>query len=298
MPSTLVFGALRRAASGLALVGLGLLAAPAQADAPWSLRLPKEEAVTFRGVVNFDSAGAGGGAMLYPAAGAGGFIAAVITHGLLVESAKNTQRKALQDDADKVLLPYRAVLDGIKHPELMRKAVDRSAFASGGKLLGASEPGGTAWVLESAPAYGMTQDERALVLDNSVMIYRGEEGSSSAYQAVIRVVSQPRTKKDPQAFWNGNEGLALKEEIISLLAHSLGLALHDARAAGASDPAVFKTVRYREGAAGKMERAQLIARRCSRDVIRTLRGWLMSVPGDAVGEAGAQTCEPALPGWK
>jgi hypothetical protein len=296
MALPLLFGVLRRAAAGLALAGLGL---PAQAEAPWSLRLPKEEAVTFRGVVSFDSAGAGGGTMLYPGvAGIGGFVAAVITHGLLVESAKNTQRKALQDDADKVLLPYRAVLDGIKHPELMRKAVDRTASKKSGKLLGASEPGGAGWVLESAPAYGMTQDERALILENSVTIYRGGEGSKEAYQAVIRVVSQPRTEEHPQAFWNGNEGVALKEEITSLLAHSLELALHDARAAGAADPAVFKTVRYREGAAEKMERAQLIARRCSREVIRTLRGWLMSVPGDAAGEAAAQACEPALPGWK
>jgi hypothetical protein len=297
MASMLVSSALRRAAA-LALAGLGLLAAPAQADAPWSLRLPKEEAVIFRGVASFDSAGSGSGAMVYPGvAGVGGFIAAVITHGLLVESAKNSQRKALQDNADQVLVPYRAVLDGIKHPELMRRAMARTASASGGKLLGASEPGG-GWILESIPAYAMTQDERALVLDNSVTIHRGGEGSNNAYQAVIRVVSQPRTEEDSQAFWNRNEGVALKEEITSLLAHSLELALYDARAAEASDPAVFKTVRYREGATEKMERAQLIARRCSREVIRTLRGWLMSVPGEAAGEAAAQACQPALPGWK
>jgi hypothetical protein len=296
MAWTLVFGALLRA--GLALAGLGLLAAPAHADAPWSVRLPKDETVTFRGVASFDSAGAGSGAMLYPAAGVAGFIAAVITHGLVVESAKSIQRKALQDDADKVLLPYRAMLDGIKNPELMRKALHRSAFADGGKLLGASEPGGPGWVLESVPAYGMTQDERALVLDNNVTIHRGGEGSNNTYQAVIRVVSQPRTEEHPQAFWNSNEGLTLKEEITSLLAHSLDLALQDARAAEGTDPAVFKTVRFREGAAEKMERAQLIARRCGREVIRTLRGWLMSVPSDTAGEAAAQACEPALPGWK
>lgn len=152
-------------------------------------------------------------------------------------------------------------------------------------------------MLESLPAYAMTQDERALVLDNSVTIHRGGDGSKEAYQAVIRVVSQPRAEEDPQAFWNSNEGVALKEESASLLAHSLELALRDARTAVATDPAGFRTVRYREGAAEKMERAQFIARRCGREVIRTLRGWLMSVPADAAGDSAAPPCEPALPGW-
>jgi hypothetical protein len=293
-------GAWHRAAAGLALAGLSCWTAPAQADGTWSLRLPKEDAVAYRGVVSFDAAGTPGGAFQYPVggAGAGGFIVAVLTHGLLVESQKNREKQAMQDAADKVLSPYRAVLDGLRHPELMRKALDKTRSGTARKLLAASESAGTGWLVESQPVFGMTQDQRALVLDNSVTIQRVGDATGTPYQATVRVVSQPRAEEDVQAFWKTGEGAALKAESISLLAHSLELAVRDAGAAAASEPPTFKTVRYQEGTAEKMERAQLVAHHCGREVIRTLRGWLMSVPAPAASDAAPEPCETALPGWK
>lgn len=283
----------------LALAALGLLAMqPARADAPWSLRLPKEEAVVYRGVVSFDSAGTGGAGMLYPAPSAAGLIAAVITHGLLVESQKNSQKEQLQSAADKVLLPYRAVLDGFKHQELMDKALQRTAWGKGKVVPPGSAEGAHGWVMESLPVFAMTQDQRALVLDSHLTLYRPGESGKAAYQATIRVISQPRLEQDLETFWKDSEAAALKDESANLLAHSLQLALQDASEAAATAPPLFKTVRYREGETEKMERAQLVAHRCDRQVIRTLRGWLMSVPAAPASASVAEPCEPALPGWK
>ena len=67
-----------------------------------ALRLPKDEKVTFRGSVNYDNAGAGTLGMLYPAPNAVGFLAGLITHGILLQSTKKNQKDKLQEAADSV----------------------------------------------------------------------------------------------------------------------------------------------------------------------------------------------------
>ena len=59
----------------------------------WSLQLPKTDPVAFKGVASFDGAGMAGGAMAYPAPNVGGFLAAVIVHGLINEASKNRRRR-------------------------------------------------------------------------------------------------------------------------------------------------------------------------------------------------------------
>jgi len=287
-----------RAAAWCLMAGLVLSASAAAANPAWSLRLPKDDAVSYRGVVNFDSAGSHGAAMMYPAPSAAGFLVAVITHGVIVESQKSAQKQAMHEAADKVLAPYRSMLDGFKHRELMQKALEKAGWGSARKLIGPSEPKGAEWVVESQPAYFMTQDQRALVLDNSVTVHRPGDSVAAGYQTTVRVVSQPRAGQDLQALWTDRDGAALKDESASLLAHSLELALREANGFAAAGAPVFKTVRYPEGEAEKMERAQLVVQRCDRQVVRTLRGWLMSVPSEANGDGAANACEPALPGWK
>jgi len=285
--------------AALAFAGLGLAPAHAiPADAPWSLNLPKEEAVAYRGLASMDTAGGQDGAMMYPAPNVAGFVAAIITHGLLADSQNSRQKQALQDSADKVLRPYRPLLDGYKYPELMQAALDKTPWGGARTLAGPAQPRGTGWVVESLPLFSMTQDQRALVLDNVVSVYPPGEMSKPVYQSTIRVVSQARMLPDMEKYWKDDAGAALKAESASLLAHSLALALQETARPAAADAPAFRTVRYREGEAEKMERAQVLSQACQRQVIRTLRGGLMSVPSAAAAEPSAAACEPALPGWQ
>jgi hypothetical protein len=271
-----------------------LPAMAAAQPADWSLRLPVAEPVAFRGVVSMDAAGSKSGSMLYPAPSAAGFLAALITHGLLVESMKSSEKQALQATADKVLAPYLPLLEGFRHQELMSRALARSGGAGDKRLVAPNEPAGGRWLVESGPLFSMTQDRRALVLDNAVAIWRPGESGKPAYQAVIRVVSQARPETEAEQGWSERNGEPIKEEATSLLAHSLDLALKEAARSTPADETPFKTVRYPEGQHEKIERAQLVSRACHRQVVRTLRGWLLSVPA---GEP-AESCEPALANWR
>ena len=247
-------------------------------SAKWAFRLPKEESVSYRGVANFDAAGGGPGAMMYPAPNAVGLLAAIITHAVIAESAKNSEKAKIQDEADKILLPYRAVLDTHTNRELLSHAA-RLVRMPGEKLIieKTEHPSG-AWIVEANPTFWMVQDQSAFVLQNVIAMYSPSDSSKAAYQADITVVSLPRQGGDHQSFWTADSGEKLKQESANLVAQSLDIALREATGALAPSSAVHKTFRYQEGSIEKMERGELISAQCDRFVIRTLRGGLLSVP--------------------
>jgi hypothetical protein len=136
--------------------------------------------------------------------------------------------------------------------------------------------------------YSLTQDQRAIVLDNTVAFY--PEGGSKApvYQNTVRVVSQPRTEEDLAAYWSGEDGEKLKAEASALLAESLRIALAETRRGEADAALVQKTFRYPEGSSERIERAGMVSESCDRLVLKTLRGWMLSVPK----RAAAADCAP------
>lgn len=268
------------------------IAAPAAPPGPhWTLHAPKTSRVPFQGAVSFDEAGEGQGNMVYPAIGGlVGFAAAIVTHGLIVQGQKSAEKTRLQVQADKVLTPFGDVLQNFQLAELMRKGLEKTTVVGQKKLaeeLASDEPG---WIIDSLPVFSMTQDRGAIILDNVLMVRKPGSTAETAYKNTVRVVSDAQKSEDLQTHWHADGGARLKDESIRLFAHSLDLVLAEAQREGAStDQPVRKTVRYMEGTKEKMERGEVMAERCGRVVIKTLRGWVMSVPakaGVATGECG------------
>jgi hypothetical protein len=158
----------------------------------------------------------------------------------------------------------------------MQRGLDRTSTGGRKALVSSSQQPAAGKVIESGLVFSMTQDQRALVLDNSLSI-RAANAAAASYQNVVRVVSGPIGELYPQPYWTANEGEKLWRLSAGLLAHSLDLAL-DAASLEKEKSYPQKTFRYREGMADKIERAELIREYCDRIVIRTLRGYLMSVP--------------------
>jgi hypothetical protein len=258
----------------------------------WELRLPKEEKVVYRGVVSFDSAGVGTASMLYPAPNIAVGLIAVLVHGLTNEAAKKMQKDKMQDAADQVLSPYQVVLADFNYRDLMQRGVERMATGGTRMIVENARTPGAEWFVESLPVFALTQDQRALVMENALTVYAPGAASAAAWQKTVKVVSFTKSGDDMTAFWTAEDGRNLKVESASLLAESLDIALGEAVSAPAKGSEAYQTFRYPEGGAEKMERGQLVAERCHRRVIRTLRGGLLSVPaGDSAG-----SCDDAAPG--
>ena len=318
---------LSRAACFAALLActIGVMAQPTPdvaATAPargWAVRVPSVDKVVYRGSVNHDAAGMGTGTMLYPAPSAIGLLAAIITHGVVNASMRESQRNEMQAGADQVLLPFAPVLSAFTNRQLLEAGVQRMATASTTRLVAPAEPAGSAWLIETAPVFSMTQDRRALVLDNVIRLY-APGAIKPAYAQTVRVVAAPSPEPpmtlaapvaasaasdaagasapadDPaMTQWLAQRGQQLTLQSVAMFAESLDAAMEEfARPAG-DDKSAHRTFRYAEGGGEKMERAQFVSERCGRVLIRTLRGWLMSIPTDSAAAArcGASDAQAA-----
>ena len=240
-------------------------------DLGWSLKLPQDDIVPFQGMASFDSAGIGTGHMVYPAPHLAGFFAAIITHGIINEVARNRQKSKIQEDADRVLAPYQQVLAGFKNRELMQLAINNTAAAASKRMAEQTEKPGFDLMVESVPVFSMTQDQTAIVLDNAIAIFAPGADSPATYKNIIRVVSRPETKIDIVSHWTTNGGDALKIESARLLAESLDIALGE-MAENMTRNQPHKTVRYVEGSIDRMERGQVIRELCGRVVLINHQG--------------------------
>jgi len=193
----------------------------------WSLRVPPDGRVVYRGVVSYDGAGSGQAGMLYPAPNLGGFVAALITHGLINESIKQSQKDRLQSDADKVLTRYSVVIESFSLEELMRRALLFTAPGADVSLQqGAAEEGGRMGI-ESYPVFSLTQDQTAIILDNAIVIHTRGTARENAYKNTVRIISKPNNLVDPSEFWTANNGENLKVESARLVAESFDIAFRD-----------------------------------------------------------------------
>lgn len=253
---------------------------PAEPSAPLVLTIPSGIAPHWRGISPDEAAGTQGLAMLYPAPNAAGFLAAVLTHALLVQAGRSAEQKARQAEANKVLEPHAATIATLSADVLLGAARERLTEP----LLEA----GRGLVVEMEPRYALAPDRRTLVLDNAVRVHAADMPSEARFETTVRVVSTPCDAADPTAHWIADGGLALKRESASMLAHSIQIALSPL---APTDTQAFRTQRYRFGQQEKMERGQPVATGCSRIVLRTLRDWLMSVPIRPV-ESTAQCADP------
>lgn len=264
------------------------------AESGFTVKVPQAATVPFRGMVNADRAGMAGGPVLYPAPGLAGFLAAIATHGVLVESSRSSEKSRQQVEADRVLEPYARTLSELSHGDLLERALAGLNLPPGAARLAAADATPTGWVLESLPTFTMSQDRSALVLDNAVVVYAADQVKTPRLQTLVRVVSHLRKPAETPAmpaslapaasdagkvtFAAPSDDGQVVRDSVDLMATSLRVVLDELARDGAPAEAKPRTFRYREGATARMERGQLVQYRCDRLVIRTLRGWLMSVP--------------------
>lgn len=213
------------------------------------------------------------GNMMYPGGGGlEGFLAAVITHGLILHSSRAAMRNEQQAKADQVLNPHRPAINGLTPEKLL--AATRDQLSPADRQV--------QQVLEIRPAYTLSADERTLVLDNAIRV---QSAQGTPQDRIVRVLAPALDAADPSAHWQQDQGQALQQQAATLLAHSIQLALSIPPAAAEGKPA--RTLRYRSGATETMERGKLLAMGCDRIVLETLRGWVLSAPR---ADAKPQAC--------
>ncbi len=257
---------------------LSLLATMASAAEPATIRLAAGASVAWSAVPPDESLGTSG-AMLYPAPSAGGLLAAILTHSILVDHSRSSEREQRKAQAEQSLQPLRPAIAALDDRQLLQRAqahLDK-------QLPGGTLPG----PLEVVPVYAVLTDHRAIVIDAVIQLGNTAGKSDGKHPVRVQVVSSAVHTADPTAHWLANDGAVLREEAGALLGHAIEVAVRHARRPAAETPA--RTQRYVYGSDIRMERGQAVAKGCARVVLFTLREHWMSVPLPPGSEGS--TCE-------
>jgi hypothetical protein len=244
-----------------------------------SLRLPKADIVSFAALPNDATVEGQPGSMLYT----GPLVLAfgeLLAHGVYQSNKQAKERNAKNSLSDIVLAPYQPALSHFTNADLMGRALQGLATHGDKMLIQFTERAGPGWLIESSPTFFMTQDARALILQNSIVVHSQDAMSPATFNGVVEVVGSPREAvgRDSENSWMIEDGARLQSASVDLLRESVSLALSEIHGDFAAHAAAFHTVRYPRGGSEKMERAQILRESPRRLVLKTLRGWIMSVP--------------------
>lgn len=258
------------------LVGPNTPAGPSQNP---RLCVPAAGNVFFHGLLNTDKASGPAAPILYPAPNLAGFLAAIATQGVIVGSAISAQKMKQKSEADNVLNPYEEVLSRFTLNDLYLRCVGTEIGRSQKIGIEDKQHPEHGLHIEASPSFAMTQDEKAIILTNEVIVRGSTEAAPILFQGTIKVVPKPAVADDIKIYWNSEDGENLKRLSAELFADSLYAALDLSRTSKFVTADTFKTLRYQEGSSLKFERGQLISESCDRIIMKTLRGAILVVPG-------------------
>ncbi|HEY2531920.1 MAG TPA: hypothetical protein VGJ20_29000 [Xanthobacteraceae bacterium] len=235
----------------------------------------------FSGLASTDFSGGTAANMLYYG-GPIGLVAGLITQGAIEKHQQKKQKQLMQDEADRVLVPYQPTLSRFYYAELMQRALDALSTDGSRVLLKNADPPGAGLTIECMPSFFMTHGASALVLINPILIHGANTSAKTPpmFKNVVKVVAAPRPPQEvgQEDSWISDQGAELKLLAVEELRESLNLALTEAVQGFPSRSAEFKNVRYKEGDSAKIEHAQVLTELPGHLVLKTLRGWIMSVP--------------------
>lgn len=278
-----------RATVAAACAVSGLFVYPVRAQSTLGIRPAASPEVAWRGMLPAEGTGVGSsGQMLYPAPGVAGLLVAIFAHAAINQGVQSAARKREQEEADKVLEPYLSALRSWTSTALWEAVLSASQPTLDFKVLDATSPAGPLVVLEVAPVFTLSQDEGVLIAD--VAIKRSPAAGSPTTESVVRVVSSPHSAADARAHWSADAGQKLKTAAAQMMAHAL--VLNEQQVVNAVVDTPTRTHRYLQGSVERSERAQMLGGNCARAVLKTLRGWLLSVP---LSPKEGETCTASSP---
>jgi hypothetical protein len=245
-----------------------------------NLRLPRDEHVAYSGVMPGTGGAGVVAAPVYVAPNVVVAAAEVLANGMVIAGQRAHQQTKLREAADAVLEPYKTYLDQFSGTELLRKALDGMDYDGRKTAIAWDAKADGGLVVEAVPAFLMTQDSRALLIIDTIIIRPANQKAPLLYKNTVEVVATPLgdSVDDIQNYWTRDDAQRLMATSVMLLRESLVLALRDFHGELPKSTEPQRTVHFREGELEQMERSQVLEGDGQRLLLRNLRGWLMSVP--------------------
>lgn len=259
-------------------------------EAPIGLRILDPSPIAFHGIPADANPGQSTG-MVYPAYGLVGFVAAIATHAALMKAHESHEQTRQEEAAEASLDPFRSDLANLSLRTLLDRPDSPPSSRPAYRILpDADAASASGWQVALSPTFLLSQDRRVLILEAKVSASPPPalEGASP-YSNLLRVVSAPRQDTETGATASPEQAQHLIDDSAALLRQALEMLSHALREKEPQDhegARQQRTVRYVQGDKQRFERGQVLVESCDRIELKTLRGWLMSVPRQ----------EPSAPG--
>ena len=249
-------------------------------DGAWIAVVDEDRAFRFVGEYR-DNETNQGYQMLYPAPNFAGFLAGVATHAALQSAQNDAHIEALHRASDEVLKPFQQVLDEIHVHSVFKQALQMRDASN--EIAVKNAVSGTRGPEVDLAAHAiMAQSRRALIVDLVAKVKNPSDPDDDAtgYVHKVRVISNPIEASDDNIndYWLADDGLQLKQTVVRLLARAIDLFVADATRHLRPLQKKQITARYQFGNERRTERVIVLEHTCSRQTLRTLRGWILSVP--------------------
>lgn len=238
------------------------------------LKMSPQATPLFRGQIDTSVSSQQGSAVLYPGGSAAVFLGSVLTHAAVAGSMNSAKEQKQQETANGILEPYRDAIEKVTDQFLLTAATAEPQPFNRPLQVNSDINAHAAWVLDSAPVFEMAQDKRSISLQNQIAVYSRDDPSNVVYSNTVEIVSDPVAEPDPDVYWR-RPG-AISRLSANMFLQSIHLALGDIRARQQTGPE--KTFSYYQGNTKRYERGQLVSEDCDRYTLKTLRGWILSVP--------------------
>lgn len=265
---------------------------------PVKFEIDTNSHVKFVGMQASNSATGRPGAVLYSGdAGIAGLLAQIMVHAAIENSVQNSAEAKAQQQADEVLEPYQTMIDSISGSLIVQSCLDLCNEETKGFISFPNADEGPSatpeMTLESHPLFLLTQDRRNIVLRN-ILILRSVKATSLRtsrrssksnppaqkpnviYQNVIEIVSNSCERDTSDTCWL--EAPTIGNLSGSLFSISMDLGVKDILRRYSNSEETDRTFKYKFGGASSYERGKLLSAESGRLTLRTLRGWIKSVP--------------------
>lgn len=240
---------------------------------PWALP------VKFSGELdlgNIDSVGGNGGYVSDYGLGGAVVAAQLIGQAIGTNSAKNKRYEAAKNEADKILEPYSEQLLKFDHGELWH-GLDKSAFTSPVHAFSDNQDRINATIIEIKPEFILTQNQKALILENNVSVYNESTPDLILYQNRYIIVSDSVDNEVIGNYWSDEEYQPFKSVGLELFNASIQL-VNKTINQSISAKEAQRTHRYLLGEQKQFERGSLVRESCDRLTIKNLHGHIVNAP--------------------
>ncbi len=267
--------------------------APMPGSAPWCLQPMSPGAIAFHGLDEAEVGREGPDYMMYPGAAPGlagalvSLAAGIAAHGAIVGGmqAKHASERAQQ--ADQVLVPYRATLNQFTTDRLTKALL---VLRENVAMCPQSPAAGT-WLVSLAPEFYLSQSKSNVIAAIAVSAAPPDIAGKEVPRATaVRVVYEGLKGDEFADKWLADDASGLTQHAAVLLSEALDVAMRWEIRDADIGAIPWATYRFAMGDREHMERAQRVSSDCQSSVLRTLRSTYI------VARTEAPDCEASVAG--